>query len=103
MDNLELYENYRREREIVFTSRQNREIKIKVQEGKIKDIDNQAGIRFPFHIGQQFNRSIETWACTNNFKIDGMDPCPEKKIFGIRAKDIPQGHELRMMYPNKFK
>jgi hypothetical protein len=57
------------------------------------------------HIGkeEQYTRSIETWACNNGFKIDGKDPCPEKKIFGIRAKDIPQGHELRMLFPNKFR
>ena len=27
----------------------------------------------------------------------------EEKIFGIRKKDIPQGHELRMMFPHKFR
>jgi hypothetical protein len=32
-----------------------------------------------------------------------IDPCPEEKIFGIRKKDIPQGHELRMLYPHKFR
>ena len=27
--------------------------------------------------------------------MDGKDTCPEKKIFGVRAKDVPQGHEWR--------
>lgn len=43
------------------------------------------------------------WVCNNNFLVDGEDTCPDKRIFGMRAKDIPAGHEIRMMYPNKFK
>jgi len=35
--------------------------------------------------------------------IDGKDTCPEKKVFGIKVSDIPQGHEFRKLYPNKFK
>ena len=35
--------------------------------------------------------------------MDGKDTCPEKKIFGVRAKDVPQGHEWRHIFPNKFK
>ena len=103
MENLELYESFNRSREIVFTSRQNREIKIEVEGGRIKSVDNKAGVRFPFQQGQMYNRSLETWACNNHFKMDGKDMCPEKKIFGIKAKDIPKGHELRTIYPNKFR
>jgi hypothetical protein len=32
-----------------------------------------------------------------------VDPCLEEKIFGIRKSDIPKGHELRMLYPGKFR
>ena len=35
--------------------------------------------------------------------MDGKDMCPEEKIFGMRTKDIPKGHELRSLYPNKFR
>ena len=102
MENLELYENYHL-KTVVFTSRQNRKIIVTVKASRIDSIDNQAGIRFPFSEGQTYNRSIETWACNNHFKIDGQDPCPDKKIFGIKTKDIPQGHELRKIYPGKFR
>lgn len=103
MENLELYESFSQEREMILTSRQGREIRFSVLGGLIKDIVNEAGIRFPFYEGQRYTRTIETWACTNGFKINGEDPCPEEKIFGIRKKDIPQGHELRMIYPHKFR
>jgi hypothetical protein len=98
-----VFESSRYERDVVLTSRQGRDILVKVMGGKITSIENNSGIRFPYSIGQHWNRSIETWACTNKFKIDGEDPCPEEKIFGIRKKDIPMGHELRMMYPSKFR
>ena len=35
--------------------------------------------------------------------MDGKDTCPEKKIMGMRASDIPKGHELRHIFPHKFK
>jgi len=98
-----VFESSRYERDVVLTSRQGRDILVKVLDGKIASFENNSGIRFPYNIGQHWNRSIETWACTNKFKIDGEDPCPEEKIFGIRKKDIPMGHELRMMYPSKFR
>ena len=85
------------------TSLNTRRYNMNVLGGKIASIENNSGVRFPYSIGQHWNRSIETWACTNKFKIDGEDPCPEEKIFGIRKKDIPMGHELRMMYPSKFR
>ena len=88
---------------MTLTSRQGRDIILTLLGGSIKDIDNQSGVRFPFSVGQSYTRSIETWACNNGFKIDGKNPCPEEKIFGIRKKDIPQGHELRLLYPHKFR
>ena len=27
----------------------------------------------------------------------------ERKVFGIKIKDIPKGHPLRFIYPNKFR
>lgn len=96
-------ESSRYDRDVVLTSRQGRDILVKVIGGRITSIENNSGVRFPYSIGQHWNRSIETWACNNGFKIDGEDPCPEEKIFGIRKKDIPMGHELRMMYPSKFR
>lgn len=103
MKNLEIFENYSREKKVTLTSRQNRDILVVVLGGKIQSIDNKSGVRFPFSVGQTFNRNIETWACNNGFKIDGKSPCPEEKIFGIRKSLIPKGHELRMLYPHKFK
>lgn len=74
-------------------------------DGRITKIEkpNHVHVRFPFLVGQVLNRSVETWACNNNFYIDGKDTCPEEKIFGIRKSDIPQGHELRNLFPNKFR
>jgi hypothetical protein len=99
----ELEEEELPSRSIIFTSRQNRDIIITIVGGRIATIDNKAGIRFPFDIGQTYTRSIETWACNNSLKMDGKDPCPEEKIFGMRKSDIPQGHELRMLFPGKFR
>jgi hypothetical protein len=103
MENIELYENYSSEKTITLTSRQNREILVIVLGGRIQSVDNNSGINFPFNVGQSYTRSIETWACNNGFKIDGKSPCPEEKIFGIRKSLIPKGHELRLLYPHKFR
>lgn len=103
MRHLELYEAFHHEKELVFKSRQGRVITVNLLGGRIEDIDNQAGVRFPFMKGQQYTRTIETWACNNGFTINGEDTCPEKKVFGIRTSDIPQGHELRKLFPNKFR
>lgn len=103
MKHLELYEAFHHEKELVFKSRQDRVITVSLLGGRIEDIDNQAGVRFPFMKGQQYTRTIETWACNNGFTINGEDTCPEKKVFGIRTSDIPQGHELRRLFPNKFR
>ena len=103
MKHLELYESYHNEKQLVFKSRQGRIITVMLLGGRIDNIDNQSGIRFPFMKGQQYTRTIETWACNNGFSINGEDTCSEKKIFGIKASDIPQGHELRRLFPNKFR
>ena len=99
-------ENYSNMREIVFTHKTNRSVTITIHvtpDGFIEDIINDRSIRFPYNKGQRLNRNIEVWACNNNFFMDGKDTCPEEKIFGIRKSDIPQGHELRLMFPNKFR
>jgi hypothetical protein len=35
--------------------------------------------------------------------MDGKDMSPEKKVMGIKVSDIPLGHELRTLYPGKFR
>lgn len=73
-------------------------------DGRISKIENlNPRIRFPFSVGQRISRNIETWACNNNFLIDGNDPCPEQKIFDVRVSQVPQGHEWRTIFPNKFR
>ena len=94
------------ENEIIFTGKRNPRLIITVKispDRRISQIDNKTGIRFPFNVGQPLSRNIETWACNNNFLMDGKDTCPEKKIFGVRASDVPQGHEWRHIFPHKFK
>jgi len=93
------------EKEVVLTNKKNPNLIIMIKKGpdsRITSIVNKSGIRFPFYVGQILQRNIETWACNNNFLIDGKDTCPEKKIFGVRTKDVPQGHEWRHIFPNKF-
>jgi hypothetical protein len=94
-----------REERVIFTAKRNRGLVITVSknpDGRITNIENETGIRFPFSIGQILNRGVEVWACNNNFLMAGKDTCPEKKIFGVRTKDIPQGHEWRQIFRNKF-
>jgi hypothetical protein len=103
---IQLFESWQREEEITLKSRMGRTIEIKVKHGKIEEIDNEAGVRFPFVTGQPLQKPfMKNWACRNGFKWNGEDPCeqPEKKIFGVRAKDIPHGHEWRMLFPGKFR
>lgn len=85
------------------SKRTRRTITVKVQDGRITEVENDSGVRFPFQVGQMWNRNTEVWACNNNFFLDGEDTCPEEKIFGVRAKDVPMGHEWRTLFPNKFK
>lgn len=103
MKNIQTYESY--EKTIIFTGKRNVRLVIKVltRGGRIISIENGSGIRFPFQEGQLLSRNIEVWACNNNFYMDGKDTCPEKKIFGVRASDVPQGHEWRHIFPNKFR
>jgi hypothetical protein len=103
MKHLKIYENFGNTKEMILVSRQKREIKVSIEGGRIISIDNQSGIRFPWEVGQSANRSIETWACNNGFTINGKDPCPEEKIFGVKTSQVPQGHEWRMLFPNKFR
>lgn len=94
------------EKEVVFTGKRNPRLIITVKktiDGRITQIENKTGIKFPFSVGQILNRSIEVWACNNNFLIDDKDTCPEEKIFGVKVSDVPQGHEWRRIFPNKFK
>ena len=37
----------------------------------------------------------------NNKKIN--NDVDDRKLFGIKTKDIPKSHPLRFIYPNKFK
>lgn len=96
------------EREIKFVSKRNRTVAFNVYknpDGRITRIEkpNHVHVNFPFKIGQILNRNVETWACNNSFYINGKDTCPEEKVFGIRKSDIPHGHELRHLFPNKFR
>jgi hypothetical protein len=103
MNHLKIYESYSDSEKITLASKQNRDIIFTVKGGRIESIENNAGLRFPYSIGQSYNMGMKTWACNNGFKCNGEDPCPEEKIFGIREKDIPQGHELRLLFPHKFR
>ena len=104
MENLKTFESFN-EIEIKFTHKRNPSLNFsvyKTPDGCISRVEN-CKVRFPFNIGQRISRNIEAWACNNYFMIDGKDTCPEKKVFGIKTSDIPQGHELRKIYPNKFR
>jgi len=102
MKHLELYESHG-DRTIVLESAQKRTITFDVVLGRIKNIVNNSGVRFSFPEGSHYNRNIEIWCCNNGFTMDGKDMCPEPKIFGMRASDIPKGHELRTIFPGKFR
>jgi hypothetical protein len=96
-------ESYNRKIELKHKRNPNLTITFEVIDGKIYNIQNNAHMRFPYIEGQYFNRNMETWCCNNNFLLDGKDTCTEPNVFGIRTKDIPQGHELRYLFPHKFK
>lgn len=94
------------EREVVFTNKRNPGLVITIKknpDGRITEIENETPMRFPFSVGQILNRTAEVWACNNNFLMGGKDTCAEKKIFGVRANDVPQGHQWRHLFPHKFK
>lgn len=95
-----------RERIFEFKKEINPSVIIKVityPNAQIKEIINPKNIRFPYVIGQILNMGHMTWACANGFLVNGKKPCGSEKIFGIRVEDIPPGHELRMLYPHKFR
>ena len=103
-----LNESLNNEIEVKFVSKARRDLAFnvyKTRDGRITRIEkpNHVHIRFPFEVGQILNRSVETWACNNGFYVDGKDTCPEEKVFGIRKSDIPQGHEIRHLFPHKFR
>jgi hypothetical protein len=106
IENNEIEESLLTNSSITFTNKRNPRLVITIQldtKRRISEIENETGIRFPFVVGQPLSRNIEVWACNNNFLMDGKDTCPEKKIFGVRSSDVPQGHEWRHIFPNKFK
>lgn len=91
---------------VVFSKKVNPKVTITVKtypNGQITDIENEYEVRFPYSVGQVLNMGHRTWACSNGYMVNNEDPCGEKKIFGMRASDIPQGHELRTLYPHKFR
>ncbi len=89
----------------IFSKKVRPQVKVTVTltpDGHITDVENPQGVRFPFVVGQLLQRNAETWACVNGYLIDGKDPCGEKKLFGVRVKDIPEGHVWRLLYPGRF-
>jgi len=104
MKHITVYESWSREGTVELESTRNRaKITLTLQGSRIESIDNPRGMRFPWSVGQNINRSLETWACNNGFTINGEDPCPEEKIFGVKTSRVPKGHEWRMLFPNKFR
>lgn len=94
------------ERTIVFTKEFNPSFTVTIKvsrDGRISDITNERKVRFPYSKGQPYNRGLETWACINGYLMDGKNMCGEKKVFGVKVSDYPQGHPVRLMYPGKFK
>jgi hypothetical protein len=105
MKHIKIFEEFG-EKVVIFTNERNKRQVIKVtktSDGRITEIDNPTGVRFAFSVGQLFNRNAEIWASNNNFLMDGKDMSPEKKVMGIKVSDIPLGHELRTLYPGKFR
>lgn len=105
---MNIKESNNNEIEVKFVSKRRRDLAFnvyKTPDGRITRIEKpkHVHIRFPFEVGQILNRGVETWACNNGFYIDGKDTCPEEKVFGIRKSDIPKGHELRHLFPQKFR
>jgi hypothetical protein len=91
---------------VVFSKKVNPQVTITVKtypNGQITDIENEYEVRFPYSVGQVLNMGHRTWACSNGYMVNDEDPCGEKKIFGMRASDIPPGHELRTLFPHKFR
>jgi hypothetical protein len=105
-----LFEDFKcdkcRVRTTKFEHKRNPHLNIEVDlapDGRILEIRKDPGTRFPFSVGQIMNRNNEVWAANNNYMVNGKDTGPEEKIFGVRTKDVPPGHEWRTIYPNKFR
>jgi hypothetical protein len=105
MKYIQLFESWNREEEITLTSRQGREITMRVKHGKIEEIDNESGVPFPFFTGQPVTVFMKGWACNHGFKWNGENACDpgEKKVFGIKTKYIPKEPEWRKIWPGKFR
>lgn len=107
MRNIQNYSEYG-ERIVRFVGKRNtrRAFNVhKTPDGRITKIEmpGHVHVNFPYSVGQVMNRGVETWACNNDFYMDGKDTCPEERIFSIRKSDIPEGHDLRRLYPGKFR
>lgn len=104
MQHVKLFESWLREEEIVLTKGRV-EIRILTRHGKIEEIVNEDGVSVPFFIGQPVTVFMKGWACNHGYMWNGKSACQEgdEKVFGIKKKWIPQGHELRRMYPSKFR
>ena len=104
MKYIKIFEDYN-EKEVILKHKNNPSIEIsfKIKGGRITDIKNERNVRFPYENGQMYNRGMETWCCNNDYLYNGKDTCSEPKIFGIKASDIPLGHELRFLMPHKFR
>ena len=102
MKNLQIFESFSK-RSIVLESRQKRKITFDVEGGKIQNIVNESGVRFPYHVGEHYNRNIENWCCNNGFTMNGEDMCPEEKLFGVKVSQYPKGSPERLIFPKKFR
>jgi hypothetical protein len=107
MKHIQLFESWNRSETIILTRKNRPHVKIEIEvvNGRIEEIDNEAGERFPFFTGQPVTVWMKGWACSNGFLWNGEDPCDpqEEKVFGIKTKDVPQGHFLRQVFPSKFR
>ena len=110
---IQLFENWQREEEFILTSKMARrgdpKIIFRVKDGRIESIENENRYPFPYFQGQPFQKPfIGMWACKNGFYLNREDTCKSKqddndKIFGVRKKDVPRGHEWRQIWPGKFR
>jgi hypothetical protein len=99
---IQLYESWSRPDEITLISRFGK-IVLTIRHGKIESILNTTSIDFPFVVGHPVQLPfIKSWATRAGFKLKDA-ATPDKKLFGIKTRDIPMGHELRSIYPNRFR
>lgn len=115
MENLDRFDEYQPKidfdfyQQFILTKKNNSSIRIIIfvdRNYKIIKIEgvNTKRLYFPFKEGIRLSLSkLSDWACENDFLVNGKNTCQEEKVFGIRASDVPQGHPLRFIYPNKFR